>query len=245
MSGDVAGAKAHTGWRTESRQAMAIDLAVEMLGTFALVFMGVSAVVGTGGNNLLAIALAHGLAIAVMVGATGHISGGAFNPAVAVALGIARKLDPMRAVGYVAAQLLGGVLATLVVKLAFPAALTDAVKVGVPAVGSGFSVGNAFVAELVTTFFLAYVIFGVAIDKRGSSTSAALVIGLCVTMDILAIGPVSGGAMNPARWFGPAVVQGQFDNAWIWIVAPPVGAVLAAVVYFYGYLRGGSQSDLA
>jgi MIP family channel proteins len=176
-----------------------------------------------------------------MVGATGHISGGAFNPAVVVALAIARKLDPLRAVGYVAAQLLGGVLAALVVRLAFPAALTDAVRLGVPSVGSGFSTGNAFVAEVVATFFLAYVIFGVAVDKRGAATIAALLIGLCISMDILAIGPVSGGAMNPARWFGPAVVQGQFDNAWIWMVAPLLGAAVAAVVYFYGYLRGRAE----
>ena len=73
---------------------------------------------------------------------------------------------------------------------------------------------------------------------RGAGTIAALAIGLCITMDIFAVGNVSGAAMNPARWFGPAAVDGNYVNAWVWIVGPLIGAGLASLVYFYGFLRG-------
>lgn len=225
--------------RAQSVPCTASEFAVEAIGTFTLIFIGAGAIIATQGSNLVAIGLAHGLAIGLMVAATGHISGGAFNPAVALALAIARKMSAAKAATYVVAQLVGAALAAVLLKTVFPDALTSAVQLGVPAVGHGFSTTNALVAEIVTTFFLAYVIFGVAIDKRGPSTIAALAIGLTVTMDILATGPVSGAAMNPARWFGPALVQAQWTNAWIWIVGPCIGATVAAAVYFYGYLRGG------
>ncbi|MGI8424846.1 MAG: aquaporin [Chloroflexota bacterium] len=224
---------------------------VEAIGTFALIFMGVATIahnggvgqVGKGANdffggNLVAIALAHGLAIGLAVAATGHISGGAFNPAIVLALLIARKITPIKGALYVAAQLVGAVLGAAAVTLVFPNEPLKETGFGVPSVGAGFSVTNALVAEIITTFFLAYVIFGVAIDKRGPSTIAALCIGLTITMDILATGSVSGAAMNPARWFGPAVVAGNFANAWIWWVGPGIGASLAAGLYYYGYLRG-------
>ena len=211
---------------------------VEAIGTFALIFMGAGAIVMTGGDNLVAIGLAHGLAIGLMVAATGHISGGAFNPAVVLALLLARKIPPIKAAGYIVAQLVGSVLAALALTAVFPGDLVNKVGLGTPAVGQGFSVTNALVAEIITTFFLAYVIFGVAVDKRSASTIAALAIGLTISMDIFATGAVSGAAMNPARWFGPAIVQGKLDNWWVWWVGPLIGAALAAGLYYYGYLRG-------
>ena len=217
------------------------DLVVEGIGTFALIFMGAGAIIMTAGKDLIAIGLAHGLAIGLMVAATAHISGGAFNPAVCLALAMARKISPGKAAAYIVAQLAGAALAAAVLKAVFPASATDAVQLGVPAVGHGFTTGNALVAEIITTFFLAYVIFGVAIDKRGPATIAGLAIGLTITMDIYATGAVSGAAMNPARWFGPALVQGQWANGWIWIVGPFVGSALASLIYFYGYLRGGVE----
>ena len=223
---------------SSSAGSLARDSIVELIGTFALVFMGVGAIVQTQGHDLVAIAFAHGLAIALMVAATGHFSGGAFNPAVVLALVVARRVDPVRALAYVIAQLLGAVIAALLIRAVFPGSMTSPVKLGVPAVGGDFNAANAFIAEIITTFFLAYVIFGVAIDRRGAGTIAALAIGLCITMDIFAVGNVSGAAMNPARWFGPAAVDGNYVNAWVWIVGPLIGAGLASLVYFYGFLRG-------
>jgi aquaporin Z len=215
------------------------NLLVELIGTFSLIFVGVSAI-ALAPQNIVAIALAQGLAIGVMVAATGHISGGAFNPAVTLALLVARKLNATKAALYVVAQLFGAVLAAWAVTAVFQNG-TAVVAAGTPAVGTGFSSSNAFVAEIITTFFLAYVIFGVAIDKRGPATIAGLVIGLTITMDILATGGISGAAMNPARWFGPALVGNAWSNAWIWIFAPLGGALLAAVVYFYVYLQAKTE----
>ena len=220
------------------------ELLVEAIGTFALIFMGVGAIVMTNtasGPNLIAVGLAHGLAIALMVAAAGHISGGAYNPAVCVALVVARKLAPLKAVFFIIAELVGAVLAAWLLTTIFPAAMVTAANLGVPSVGNGFSQQEAFIAEIVTTFFLVYVIFGVAIDKRGPASIAALCIGLTISMDIFATGNVSGAAMNPARWFGPALVQHSWDNGIIWIAGPLAGALLAAVVYFYIYLR--NQTD--
>ena len=212
---------------------------VEFLGPFALVFMGVGAVIQTQGGDLVAIALAHGLGIGLTIAAVGHISGGVFNPALAVGLWAARRLDQTRALVYVVAECLGALAAAGCLALLYDDADRDAVNLGVPAVGHGIldpavelGAGVALAMEIILTFFLMFVVFGVAIDNRtGGRAIAALAIGLTITMDIFAGGAVSGAAMNPARWFGPAVVQGDFADFWIWIVGPIVGAVAAALLY--------------
>ena len=223
---------------TEPPNDLVFHLIVEAIGTLALLFFGVSAIVQTGGDNLVAIALAHGLAIGLMVAATGHISGGAFNPAVTLALFIARKISAVKAALYVVAQLVGATAGAFLSTLLFSAKDLDKVGYGVPGIGKGFDASNALIAEIITTFFLTYVIFGVAVDKRGPSTIASLCIGLTITIDILATGAVSGAAMNPARWFGAALVAGNFADAWIWWLGPAIGASIAAALYYYGYLRG-------
>jgi aquaporin Z len=120
----------------------------------------------------------------------------------------------------------------LVILLCFPSANRDAVNFGIPAVGAGFSSSNALVMEFVLTFFLMFVVFGVAIDGRsGGRAIAGLAIGLTITMDIFPGGAVSGAAMNPARWFGPALVDTNFVDGWIWVIGPSLGAVAAAVLY--------------
>lgn len=231
--------------RARPSEAMAewvLPLIVEGIGTFTLIFVGAGAIIQTAGTNLVAIALAHGLAIGLMVAAAGHISGGAYNPAVTLGLAIAGKLRPDKAVAYVVAQLIGAVVAALMLKAVFPSELVDAVALGTPAVGAGFSAGNALLAELITTFFFLYIIFGVAVDRRGPVLIAPLVIGLAIAMDIFAIGGVSGAAMNPARWFGPALVQGEWSDWWVWIVGPLVGGALAAALYYYVYMQGHEVS---
>jgi aquaporin TIP len=213
-------------------------LIVEFLGPFALVFAGVGAIVATQGQDLVAIAFAHGLAIGLFVAAAGHISGGVYNPALALGLWATKKLDPTRAIAYIVAELAGAVAGALVILLCFPSANRDAVNFGIPSVGADFSSSNALVMEIVLTFFLMFVVFGVAIDGRsGGRAIAGLAIGLTITMDIFPGGAVSGAAMNPARWFGPALVDTNFTDGWIWIVGPALGAVAAAVLYRYVLLE--------
>lgn len=212
-----------------------VPLVVEAVGIMTLCFIGIGSVMS--GAGLLGVAIAHGLAIGVMVAAGGHISGGAYNPAVTLGLAIGRKLSPAKAVGYVVAQLIGAVIGALLIKGVFPSETVKAVELGTPAVAQGLSAGKALLAEIVATFFLMYVIYGTAVDARGAKAIAPLAIGITITIDVLAVGAISGAAMNPGRWFGPAVVQGFWDNAWIYWAGPAIGAALAAVLYNYIYLE--------
>jgi aquaporin Z len=230
-------------------------LIVEFLGTFALVFMGVGAIIQTQGGDLVAIALAHGLGIGLMVAAVGHISGGLFNPALTIGLWAARRIDQTRAIAYIIVQCLGALAAAGALTLVYRDLDRNAVNLGVPAIGNAvreatfnLSAGNALVMEIILSFFLMFVVFGTAIDSRtGGRAIAGLAIGLTITMDIFGGGAVSGAAMNPARWFGPAVVQNDFADFWIWIVGPVVGAVAAAVLYndvlLSGTRAGAPPSD--
>jgi aquaporin Z len=208
----------------------------EFVGTFTLVFAGVAAIVV--GGDLTTVALAHGLAIAVMVSAVGHISGGHFNPAVTFGFLITRRMAPLLALVYWITQFLAAAAAALLLKAIFPDDRLDAAKLGAPGVNSAIGSGAAVVMEIVLTFFLVWVVFATAADARGTFKSiAGLAIGLTITMDILAGGPVTGAAMNPARAFGPELVQSVWSDAWVWYVGPLVGAALAALVYEYLYLR--------
>jgi aquaporin Z len=210
-------------------------LIVEFIGTFTLIFIGAGAIMATAGTDIVAIALAHGLAIGLMVAAAGHISGGHYNPAVTVGFLVARRITPDKAAAYAAAQLLGALIAAVALKIVFDGDIGNSFELGTPAVGEGIvrGVGAAFLGEIILTFLLMFVIFGTAVDDRGPRVIAGFAIGLTITIDILALGPLTGAAMNPARWFGPAIVANFWDDAWVWIIAPPIGAALAAAVYNY------------
>lgn len=219
--------------RDEVRLNTIRALIVEFIGPFTLTLIGAGAIILTQGKDLVAIAFAHGLAIGLMVAAAGHISGGVYNPALVCGLALARKLTPVQAVSFIIAELLGAVVAALCLKAIFPQSMIDAVKFGVPAVGSGFSNGAALFAEILMTFFLMFVVYGTAVDERGPRAIAALAIGLTITMDIFMGGGVSGAAMNPSRHFGVALVGNLWSNWWIWWVGPIIGALLAAGLYAY------------
>lgn len=209
-------------------------LIAEFIGTFTLVFIGVGAIAGNyingGQTGLVGIALAHGLAIAVMVSATAAVSGGHLNPAVTIGLFAAQKIDAVNTVGYVLAQCLGGIVAAGLIKFCVPAMALQAVGMGTPAVGAGISVSNAFFTEIILTFFLVFVVYGSAVDKRAPKVGG-LFIGLTVALDILMGGPISGAAMNPARHLGPALLGGGLQNLWLYWLGPVVGGVLAGVCY--------------
>ncbi|MEZ4523150.1 MAG: aquaporin [Thermomicrobiales bacterium] len=127
--------------------------------------------------------------------------------------------------------MLGGIAAALSLVAIFPDEMVHSVRLGVPQVGGAFEPSAALFAEVILTFFLMYVIFGSAVDQRSDRSIAALAIGLTITIDIFAMGAVTGAAMNPARHFGPALVEGLWTDAWVWYIGPVVGAALAAIVY--------------
>lgn len=206
-------------------------LVAEAIGTFALVFAGCGAIaVGTLGPG--GIAAAFGLAIMVMVYALGHVSGAHFNPAVTAAFAVGRHFPAARVMPYWAAQITGAIAAAGLLR----ATLGD-VPSGVTHPAGGDL--QAVVWEVVLTFFLMLVIVAVATDSRAVGQGAAIAIGGTVALGALVGGPISGASMNPARSLGPAFVSGDLSDLWIYLVAPTVGAVAAAVVY--RYLRRAPQ----
>jgi MIP family channel proteins len=211
----------------------------EFVGTFALIFFGAGTIIATGNGDPLAIALAHGLAIAIMVSLMWHISGGVFNPAIQVALWVTGKMPTRRSAVYIGAEVAGAVAAAALLKYFSPAAAFDSVDGGTPAVASGYAIGKAVLVEAVATFFLVWAVFATVVDDRGPfARTAGFTIGLVITIDILAVGPLTGAAMNPARWFGPALITGSWSNWWVWIVGPIAGGIIAGVAYWFLYLQG-------
>lgn len=202
----------------------------EFVGTFTLAFAGIAAIAVTQGSNLVAIALAHGLAIAVMIAAVGAISGGHLNPAVSIGALVGGKIGIVTFVGYVIAQCLGAIAAAALLCAALPGDMLSLVNTGTPLLATGVTITQGLILEAVATFFLVFVVYGAAIDKRGAQP-AALFIGLTVTLGILAIGPMTGGALNPARHLGSAVIGGHYANLWLYWAAPLGGGIIAGLLY--------------
>jgi MIP family channel proteins len=205
----------------------------EFVGTFALVFVGGASIAAGGG--LVAVALAHGIILAVMVSALMRISGH-FNPAVTVGFLAARRIEPMMAGVYIAAQILGAIAAAYALKSLLPAQLAASTRLGGQSVSLEISAGQAIGLEAIATFFLAFVIFGTAVDPKAPRV-AGIAIGLTIAADILAIGPFTGGSMNPARSFGPAVASGIFEAQAVYWIGPLLGAVAAALLYDTLFIR--------
>ena len=205
----------------------------EFVGTFALVFVGGASIAAGGG--LVAVALAHGIILAVMVSALMRISGH-FNPAVTVGFLAARRIEPMMAGVYIAAQILGAIAAAYALKSLLPAQLAASTRLGGQSVSLEISAGQAIGLEAIATFFLAFVIFGTAVDPKAPRV-AGIAIGLTIAADILAIGPFTGGSMNPARSFGPAVASGIFEGQAVYWIGPLLGAVAAALLYDTLFIR--------
>lgn len=210
-------------------------LPAEFIATFVLVFVGVGAIAMAPGD-LLAIAIAHGMAIGVMATATGAASGGHINPAVSMAFFLRGQLSGASTAAYVAAQCLGALAGAAAVNWLLPAGLLATVGMGMPAPGEGIAIGQALGMEIVLTFFIVYTVFGTAADQAAPKVGG-LYIGLAVAMGILAGGPVSGAAMNPARHLGPALIGGGTSLIWLYWAGPVIGAALAAWAYGLTHAR--------
>jgi MIP family channel proteins len=190
-------------------------------------------------NGLLVAAIAHGLILALMVTATMRISGH-LNPAVTIGFLVTRRIEPMMAMVYIIAQLLGAVLAAYALRGIFPAEVAVATRLGGQSVSIELSSLQAIACEAIATFFLMFVIFGTAVDPAAPKVGG-FAIGLTVTADILAIGPLTGASMNPARSFGPALVSGIFEGHLIYWIGPIIGSIVAALLYDGLFLRRGKE----
>jgi len=214
-------------------------LTAEALGTFYLCFAGIAAILCTvppinAGGGLVAIALAHGLALSIAVNNFGGISGAHVNPAVPVAALVTRRITPPLALLYIVAQLLGASIAALICREVFPAEAVNAAMLGIPLPAAWAGAGTVFCVEFVLTFLLVTSIFGTAIDERGKTVKiGGFGIGLTVAFDILAGGPITGASMNPARSFGPALVMGHWEWHGMYWLAPILGACAAALLYHH------------
>ncbi|MGE0027652.1 MAG: MIP/aquaporin family protein [Thermoleophilia bacterium] len=213
-------------------------LAVEALGTFCLVFAGTGAVVvdavaggpiGHGG-----VAAAFGLVVAAMIFAVGHLSGAHLNPAVTGAFAAARHFPPGEVAPYIAAQVVGAVLASVALRGLF------GLEGGLGATHPDH-VGQvgALILEAGLTAVLMIVILAVATDTRAVGSLAAIAIGATIGLEALVMGPITGASMNPARSLAPALAGGDGADLWIYLVGPVLGALAGAAVY--AYLRGGTE----
>jgi MIP family channel proteins len=211
----------------------------ELVGTFILVFGGTAvataAILGlpTAGDayNSLAVALAFGLALAAVAAAIGHVSGGHVNPAVTLGLAATGKFPWKSVPYYLGAQLVGAVLGAVGTWLAFggPGRVEAKLAATYPAQGVGDL--QAFLLEILITFILVFVVISVATDDRAPAPIAPIAVGFALAIGVFIAGPVTGGAVNPVRALGPMIVAGDLTSAWLYILGPIIGGVLAAFLY--------------
>jgi aquaporin Z len=219
---------------------IASKLIAEFIGTFAFVFIGAgaAAVVGDGVGlpGIAAVAFAHGLAIMAFAFAFGSVSGGHMNPAVTVGVLAAGAMRLGEAIGYIISQLIGGVAGALLLRTVLGGAATG---LGTPALAHNLALGATsvtitpaagFIVEALLAFFLVTVVLGTAVAGRAGNL-APLAIGMTLTFNILMGGALTGAPFNPARALGPMVVTGKFDDVWLYLLAPIVGAIVAAIVH--------------
>jgi MIP family channel proteins len=224
-------------------RALISTLSAELIGTFLFIAVGGSAVISdaqTGGAvGLVGISLTFGLVIAALATAFGPISGGHFNPAVTVAFWLVGKIRTVEGIRYIVVQVLGAILAGLALKLAFGGFGGEPSVYGfaggstpLPSMGPGtpLLVG----VEAVLTSVVVFTALLAAADARAPRIGAHYV-GVAITACMLAGSALSGAGMNPARWFGPALVYGDLSYALIYVVGPLVGAVVAALSVRYLY----------
>ncbi len=238
MKNDRPGATGLHGHRLHSANMVRAGLA-EMIGTLILVFTGTAtagaAALGksTAGTppDSLAVALAFGLVLVALVGALGQVSGAHLNAAVTLGLAVSGKFPWRYVPAYLLSQLVGAVLGAGATWAAFGSAVRNRAHLGATTPAAGVSDGRAFVVEAMITFVLVFVIVAVATDKRVPAAVAAPAIGFALIAAVLIGGGVTGGAVNPDRALGPAIMSGTYTSLWVYIVAPILGGIVAAVLY--------------
>lgn len=202
----------------------------ETLGTYFLIFAGCGAVAVNGDKKnvvtLPGISIVWGLVVMVMVYSVGHISGAHFNPAVTLAFASCRRFPWKQVPAYIAAQMVGSTLAAGTLRLLFSGPHDQ--FTGTFPHGSDL---QSLVVEFIITFYLMFVISGVATDNRAIGELAGLAVGATILLNVMFAGPISGASMNPARSLGPAIVSSKYDGIWIYIVGPTAGAIAGAWVY--------------
>jgi glycerol uptake facilitator protein len=228
----------------DMQAALVRRLLAEVVGTALLVLFGAGSVVAalTAGRGQLPyaglgfVSLAFGLVIAVVIYAFGPVSGAHLNPSVTLSLAITRRF-PWAEVGpYILAQLVGAFVGALLIVAAFGRSAVD-LGVGSTSLAPGVSYWQGIVAEVIGTFLLMFAVMALAVDARAPLGWAGLMIGLAIATAILLIGPVTGGALNPARAFGPYLVLTVFGGTVSWsqypvfVIGPIIGAVCAALLY--------------
>ncbi|MGH2959315.1 MAG: MIP family channel protein [Solirubrobacterales bacterium] len=222
----------------DTRPTLARRSAAEGLAAFALVFAGCGAIVTSAqfedSIGTVGVAATFGLIIMGMVYATGHLSGAHINPAVTIAFSLTRHFPPREAVAYVAAQATGATIGALTLLAVWPDKPAN-LGATVPSVAPA----SALVYETILTAILMFVIMAVATDSRAVGAGAAIAIGGTVALDAIFGGPVTGASMNPARSFGPALASGEWNDFWIYIAGPLLGAAIGA--FSYQVIRGGES----
>lgn len=197
----------------------------EILGTFALVFAGTGAIVindfSGGAITHVGIALTFGLIVLAMVYTVGDVSGAHLNPAVTIGFWAARRMRGREVLPYMASQFIGAILASGLLRSLFPE--NKLLGATMPA-GSEM---QSFVLETVLTFFLMLTILNVSTGSKEKGVTAGIAVGSVIALEAMFAGPVSGASMNPARSLAPALVSGHFEHLWIYLIAPPLGAVAA------------------
>ena len=247
-------------WRSVAAEFIATGLFV-FLGTGSVVVAAVglgaaTSDIGPSPQFIISVALAHGLAIALLVAATAKISGGHINPVVSLAAALTGKMKVSTACLYIAGQIVAAILASLLLKAVIAGPMegtlgAHSVNVFIPPdqfgllddqVGNG--AGAGLLVEIVLTFVLVFVIFATAMDPKGPKHLAPMAIGLAYLVDSLVGIPLTGASMNPARSFGPAIVANVWADHWIYWLGPAIGAVLAALVYEFVFLEREDDGEL-
>ncbi|CAH9083105.1 unnamed protein product [Cuscuta europaea] len=231
----------------------------EFLSTFLFVFVGEGAVLsiaklypgadegrllGGGASGLTVLALAQALALFAAVAASINVSGGHVNPAVTLGALVCGRVSFLRALYYLVAQLLGAVVASLVLRIA-----TDGLRPAGFALAHGEGWGSALLLEIIMTFGLMYTVYATALDPNqkllhpAGASAAPLAIAFVVGANVFVGGPFTGACMNPARAFGPALVGWRWSHHWIYWLGPFIGAALAALIYEFGIVQRHTHPD--
>lgn len=208
----------------------------EAFGTAMFVFIAAGSVLAnaqTAALGAIGIALAHGMALAAVIYSTSHISGGHVNPAVTIAAWATGQMKTAMAAGYVVAQLVGSVVAALLLRLVY-SNVSPQYYLGDALLAQGVSPGFGIFVEALLTFFLAWTIFSVAMDKRANTQFGGLAIGFVMSAAVLIGGNITMAALNPARSFGPALISSHWEYHYVYWIGPILGALLAGVIYHFG-----------